>query len=140
MLSAPMVVSFDLSTLNSPKQNQTKDLLLNKEIIAVDQDPDVVMASKVYTEGRNPLGADVWIKPLHDGTWAVALVNCDPEKWHNISVDLSGSTSGDFYAGPTTSHTASVRDLAAHAELGKFTSMFSVAVPPMDGRLFKFTF
>eukprot|EP01051_Picozoa_sp_SAG22_P002673 SAG22_NODE_122_length_18920_cov_23.494076_3_plen_128_part_00 len=41
MLSAPMVVSFDLSTLNSPKQAEAKALILNKEIIAVDQDPDV---------------------------------------------------------------------------------------------------
>jgi hypothetical protein len=35
MLSAPMIVSFDLATLNSTKQAFAKDLFLNNEIIAV---------------------------------------------------------------------------------------------------------
>ena len=127
-------------TCNSHQQHNhtTTQQITNKEIIAIDQDPDVVMASRVYTDGRNPWGTDLWIKPLADGNWAVALINKDTVA-HNMVVKLSGDDRGDFFSGPAGS-TAAVRDLHAAKDLGNHTGIFNVSVPPMDGRMFKFSF
>jgi hypothetical protein len=37
VLASPMIVSFDLSTLNSPKQAFAKSILMNEEMIAINQ-------------------------------------------------------------------------------------------------------
>ena len=96
------------------------------------------LLSQVYTDGRNPWGTDLWIKPLADGTWAVALINKDTVA-HNMVVKLSGNTGGDFYSGPT-GETAAIRDLYARKDLGHFSGTFNVSVPPMDGKMYKFSF
>ena len=77
--------------------------------MAINQDKDAVMASKIYTNGRNSWMTDVWIKPLSDGSFAVALINKDPERAQPIVLSLSGDTDGDFYSGAASS-TAQVRD------------------------------
>ena len=105
----PVTCLHSLSTLSSPKQAFAKDLIMNKEIVAINQDKDAVMASKVYTNGRNSWMTDVWIKPLSDGSFAVALINKDPERAQPIVLSLSGDTDGDFYSGAASS-TAQVRD------------------------------
>ena len=105
-----------LSTLSSPKQAFAKDLIMNKEIVAINQDKDAVMASKVYTNGRNSWMTDVWIKPLSDGSFAVALINKDPERAQPIVLKLSGDTDGDFYSGAASS-TAQVRDVGRRVEV-----------------------
>ena len=128
-----------LSTLSSPKQAFAKDLIMNKEIVAINQDKDAVMASKVYTNGRNSWMTDVWIKPLSDGSFAVALINKDPERAQPIVLKLSGDTDGDFYSGAASS-TAQVRDVGRRVELGNHTDVFNATVPPMDGMLLRMTF
>ena len=77
MLSAPLVVCCDLSTLHLPHQANARALLTNAEIIAIDQDPDVIMATRINAGGQNAWGTDVWIKPLHNGDFAVAFINKD---------------------------------------------------------------
>ncbi len=64
-------------SLHLPHQANAKALLTNTEIIAIDQDADAVMASKINTNGRNPWATDLWIKPLSDGDFVVAFVNKD---------------------------------------------------------------
>jgi alpha-galactosidase len=100
---------------------------------SIQQDRDAIMASKVR-EGA----ADLWIKPLSDGTWAVALIN-KGGKNESVSISLSGDTDGDFYSGPNTT-TASVRDVFERRELGNISGHFTAVVPPMDGKLFRFAF
>ena len=39
--------------------------------------------------------AQVWIKPLSDGTFAVALINKDEATSHNMVLKLSGNTDGE---------------------------------------------
>lgn len=78
----------------------------------------------------------MWVKPLSDGTFAVALVNKDAASAHDMVLKLSGDTdgaevdsapvvewkfltvaiaAGDFFSGPTDSNMASVRDIYAYA-------------------------
>ncbi|MHB1468619.1 MAG: glycoside hydrolase family 27 protein [Solirubrobacteraceae bacterium] len=67
ILAAPLMVSANLEGL-SQKSLQT---LTNKEVIAVDQDPGGVQGTLVSASGE----AQVWSRPLSDGSFAVALFN-----------------------------------------------------------------
>ena len=49
----------------------TRDILTNREVIAVDQDPLGVQGRRVRRDG----GREVWVKPLADGSRAVLLFN-----------------------------------------------------------------
>jgi hypothetical protein len=85
------------------------------------------MGSKIYTKGRNSWMTDVWIKPLADGSFAVALINKDGTEAHSVSLRLSGDWDGDFYSGPT-SGSAAVRDVGASKDLGDFHGTFNTTV------------
>ncbi|GAB7067248.1 glycoside hydrolase family 27 protein [Mycobacterium hodleri] len=65
MLGAPLLAGNDLRTM-SPV---TREILTNREVIAVDQDPMMAKARQVGRDGR------VWAKRLADSTVAVALFN-----------------------------------------------------------------
>ena len=67
MLAAPLMVSVDLSTIG-PASLATID---NPNVIAIDQDPAGVQGQLIAQDGY----AEVWDKPLSDGSRAVALLN-----------------------------------------------------------------
>jgi len=67
MWSAPLVAGNDVSNMTA----DTKEILLNKEVIAIDQDPLGQQARRVRKIG----GREVWSKQLSDGGRAVALIN-----------------------------------------------------------------
>ncbi len=64
ILAAPLLAGNDLSKMDEP----TRAILMNREVIAVDQDKKGVQGSR-----SGPL--QVWVKPLADGSKAVALFN-----------------------------------------------------------------
>tara|TARA_B110000208_G_C11759620_1_gene426400 strand:- start:16 stop:1371 length:1356 start_codon:yes stop_codon:yes gene_type:complete len=138
MFSSPLVLSFDLASGSVPS------LLLNKEIIAIDQDPDVVSASLIAnTGGRNPWGTDLYIKPLSTGEFAVALINKNQQSV-TMHVDMTSQPHGlfsPFTGGPDPGCSrASVRDVVARTELGSFEGSFNATVAAKDARLFRFKF
>ena len=67
MLAAPLIAGNDVTAMTE----QTKSILLNKEVIAVDQDPLGKQGERAYADG--PL--EVWARPLEGGAMAVALFN-----------------------------------------------------------------
>lgn len=67
MLAAPLIAGNDLRNMD----RETRSILLNREVIAVDQDPLGKEGDRVDAEG--PL--EVWTKPLKGGDIAVALFN-----------------------------------------------------------------
>jgi alpha-galactosidase len=67
MLAAPLLAGNDLRTA-SPS---TRAILLNKDVIAIDQDPEGKAASRVGKHGN----VEVWTRPLHGGDTAVAFFN-----------------------------------------------------------------
>jgi alpha-galactosidase len=67
MLAAPLMVSDDLTRISSA----SLEAIRNSEVIAVDQDPAGVQGTLVATSGAG----QVWVKPLSDGSRAVALLN-----------------------------------------------------------------
>ena len=67
MLAAPLMISGDLVSLSSASQTT----VTNSEAIAIDQDPAGLQARLLSASGSG----QVWVKPLSNGTRAVALLN-----------------------------------------------------------------
>ncbi len=72
MLAAPLIAGNDLLHMTET----TRKILTNKEVIAVDQDPAGIEGYKISDSGDQ----EVWVKPLHDGSFAVLLLNRGPSK------------------------------------------------------------
>jgi alpha-galactosidase len=67
MFSAPLMIGCDISTMSE----ETKAILLNKDIIAVNQDPLGKQAFRVMRKD----GLEAWKKPLSGGRIAIAFLN-----------------------------------------------------------------
>ncbi len=67
MLAAPLLAGNDLSKMTP----ETRDILMNKDVIAIDQDTLGKQGDRVTATGP----FEVWARPLHDGSQAVALFN-----------------------------------------------------------------
>lgn len=65
MLAAPLLAGNDVRSMSA----QTRAILTNRDVIAVDQDPLVVQGHPLPDDRR------VWVKPLADSSVAVALTN-----------------------------------------------------------------
>jgi alpha-galactosidase len=96
----------------------TRQILLNKEVIAVDQDPLGMQGKQVKREGE----AEVWSKPLAGGGRAVVLLNRGKTE-RPISVSWSA-------IGLENDPRATVRDLWQHKDLGSYAGTFNAAVAP----------
>lgn len=112
IMAAPLIAGNDVRAM-SPA---TRDILTNREVIAVDQDSLGIQGTLVSE--RNP-ELQVWMKPLKDGGRAVVLLNRSA-----LQSVISASWWRLRIAGP-----ARVRDLWNHADLGTFTDRFSATVP-----------
>ena len=99
--------------------------IMNKEVIAIDQDPLGIQGdvAKGYNQGK----LQVWVKKLEDGSIAVALLNRDSTAqqitahWSDVGI------SGEWR----------VRDLWEHADRGKFTQGYTAEVPAHGAALVK---
>jgi len=132
VLAAPMILSFNLTTMDA----FTSNLLLNPELLEVNGDKDCVMATLV----RDFYSEEIWIKPLHDGSFAVVFVNKDPFSDRQITLNLGhpdgSSTDEDFYpAGPFKS--VQIRNLYTRQDEGKFSGLFSRKITAMDAAIYR---
>jgi len=114
LLAAPLMAGNDLRAMKPG----TRDILTNREVIAVDQDPLGKQAGKVRDDGD----LEVWARPLADGSRAVILLNRG-EKEAPVAVSW-------VELGYTKTIEAKVRDLWKHQDLGAFKGGFSAQVPP----------
>ena len=111
ILAAPLLAGNDIRDMKPA----IAEILMNKEVIAVDQDKLGKQGVRVAKTGD----LEVWSKELSDGGRAVGLFNRGAEsakvaaKWTDLGV--TGSKS--------------VRDLWKHADLGKMSGEFSATVP-----------
>ena len=113
LLVAPLIAGNDLRDMRP----EIHDILTNKEVIAIDQDPMGREGERVSKHGD----LEVWSKQLQDGGRAVILLNRGSGE-HEITArweDLG-------YPGHIS---ASVRDLWQHKNMGKFTEKFFASVP-----------
>ncbi|MGB2901604.1 MAG: glycoside hydrolase family 27 protein [Candidatus Acidiferrum sp.] len=111
ILAAPLLAGNDLRSM-SP---ETKELLMNSEILAVDQDAKGAQGRRVWQEG--PL--EIWVKPLADGSQAVGLFNRS-ESATKMTLDFKS------IGAPAS---AKLRDLLDHKDLGTIQNSYSADVP-----------
>ncbi len=113
VLAAPLMAGNDLKNM-SP---EIKDILTNKEVIAIDQDPLGMQGRRVRKDGDS----EVWAKQMKDGSRAVVLFN-------RGASDAEISVSWEDLGYPAHL-SAAVRDLWAKKDLGKSTASFAAKVP-----------
>jgi alpha-galactosidase len=97
----------------------TRDILLNAEVIAIDQDSSGIQGTRVRKEGPEGATLELWKKPLAKGV-AVGLFNRGPE---NAPMTVNWSEVGVTSANPK------VRDLWAHRDIANAGADYSVNVP-----------
>ncbi|HZQ53901.1 MAG TPA: glycoside hydrolase family 27 protein [Bryobacteraceae bacterium] len=121
LLAAPLLAGNDQR--NAPPD--ILEILTNKEVIAVDQDPLGKEANRVAKNGD----LEVWARPLKGGDYAAGLFNRGAStakvtaRWSDIGI--SGK--------------ARVRDLWAHADRGEMSDEFSAEVPSHGVVMIKLT-
>jgi alpha-galactosidase len=114
LFAAPLMAGNDVQAMNP----EIRDILMNREVIAVDQDSLGIQGRKVSDSSAR----QVWVKPLADGSRAVILFNRGSEEgpiavaWEDIGLYPKSK--------------ARVRDLWRKADIGAFTGRFEAKVEP----------
>jgi alpha-galactosidase len=110
ILAAPLIAGNDLTAMTP----ETKSILMNREVIAVDQDPLGKQGDRAYATG--PL--EVWSKPLEGGAMAVALFN-----------RTSAPTTMTLRLSDVGWHgQAGARDLWSHSDIGVLKGDYTATV------------
>jgi len=100
IMAAPLLIGTDLRTIKP----DALQILLNKDVIAVDQDPLGIQGKQV----RDADGIHVIVKPLKDGSRAVAVFNeTDTPREVSVAATEIGLKTGGSY---------NVRDLWTHTQ------------------------
>jgi alpha-galactosidase len=112
LMAAPLMAGNDLRSMTP----EIRDILTNKEVIAIDQDSLGRQGRRVAKDGH----LEVWAKQLKNGDRAVILLN--------RSSSAQQITANWEQLGYPEHLSASVRDLWTHRDLGKSTGKFSAQV------------
>ncbi|MEO6829280.1 MAG: glycoside hydrolase family 27 protein [Acidobacteriaceae bacterium] len=111
MLAAPLLAGNDLSKMD----DTTKSILMNKDVIAIDQDRLGIQGDRVSATGP----FEIWMKPLQGRAKAVALFNRGAYPYP-MTVQLKNVGFGS---------SAHVRDLWSHKDLGTLQDSYTAVVP-----------
>lgn len=123
IIAAPLMAGNDSRDMSE----DTKEILMNKEIIAVDQDT----LGKVGVKVRDDGDLEVWVKQLSDGSRAVVLFNRG-QTAETISVSWNEMGYPSYLK-------ATVRNLWKHEDIGKLKEKYSVEVPSHDAVMVRVT-
>ena len=121
MACSPLMIGCDVRNMD----DETRSLLTNRGVLAINQDPLGVPARRVKQMGN---GCEIWKKPLSDGSLAVALINRG-----NAGRDVS-VTAKDIGMLDAPKH---VRDLWANADKAEFGWDMTHRVEPHQTVLLK---
>jgi alpha-galactosidase len=111
ILAAPLIAGNNLAAMDA----ETRDLLTNPEIIAIDQDTLGIQGHRIKQEG--PI--EVWAKPLKDGSTAIGMFN---RGWGAMSVTVDFREIG-------LGNSVNLRDIWARKDLGSLREKYTAAVP-----------
>ncbi|WP_445167583.1 glycoside hydrolase family 27 protein [Mycolicibacterium sp. Dal123E01] len=112
MLAAPLLAGNDIRSM-SP---QTRDILTNRDIIAVDQDGLAIQGHRLAGDRR------VMVKPLADGAVAVAMVNSD-----GLPASITTTATA---VGLSPAACYRVRDLWTHTDSTTSGALAAESIPP----------
>jgi len=114
MLAAPLIAGNNLTEMKP----EIAAILMNKGVIAIDQDPIGRQGDRLYAEGP----VEIWGKPLKGGEQALAIFNFGESQTQLRGIDLHLKEFG-FHG------TASARDVWAGKDLGKIKDDQAFTVP-----------
>lgn len=112
LMAAPLMAGNDLRSMTA----ETRAILMNKEAIAIDQDPLGIQGFKHAEDG----GVHTWLKPLANGKWAVCFLNRGS---HDVTLHVDWTTFNvtDALSNQslqTKETTYTIRDIWQHKDLG----------------------
>lgn len=123
MFSAPLMIGCDVRSMS----DTTKTILLNKDVIAIDQDTLGKQAFRVYSKN----GLEVWQKHLSGDRKALAVFNRNEEQktlrvsWKDIELD--SAVNYDLY------------DVWKHATTATSVNQLSVSLKPHESQVYVLT-
>jgi len=113
MMAAPLFAGNDITAMDA----RVREILLNQEVIAIDQDRLGIQGHRVRQEENR----EVWSKPLADGSRALVLFNRGPQP-----VEIAANWTELGYPMKLS---AQVRNVWTHKPLGRKAGAFSATVP-----------
>ena len=120
ILAAPLMAGNDVRNMS----NEIHDILANKEVIAMDQDP---LGKQGYQFMTQP-GKQIWAKELSNGEWGVCFLNTGD---NNMTIRVNWNHLS-FLTG-----TYQIRDLWQKKNLGTTEKKFEALIAPHDVILLK---
>jgi alpha-galactosidase len=111
MLSAPLIAGNNLTQMT----RDTAGILMNKDVIAIDQDSLGKQGDRVYAEGP----VEIWEKQLSGGRKAVAIFN-----FSDTATEMGMHLKELGLSGPVTAH-----DVWGAKDLGKIGDGWKASVP-----------
>lgn len=101
LLSSPLLMCCDVRDMDP----DTKRILRNDEVLAINQDPLGIQATRIFKDGV----IEIFAKKLDDGGYAVGILNRDDEKSRKVYLNFEMLKMRE----------ADVRDVWNHKDLGK---------------------
>ncbi len=133
MLAAPLIAGNDLRKMTK----ETREILTNKEVIAVDQDALGIQGFPATSEDD----LELWAKPLANGDWAFCFLNRGKEI-KNVNFDWKENFIKDDFSNnqfDAKKTTYKVRDLWMKKDSGTTDAALRVSVPSHDVLMFRLT-
>ena len=124
LLAAPLIAGNDLRSMT----DETKSILMNREVIAIDQDPNYKPVASVSSNN----GLEVLMRPLSDGSVVVGLFNRTETP---AEMSFPRSSLPASFAGKKLE----LRDLWKHEPTTMKGDSFTATVPTHGVVLVKFT-
>lgn len=126
MMAAPLILGNDLRNMSA----DTKALLLNKELIAIDQDKLGIQGLRY--KKTNDL--EFWLKPLYNGDWAFCILNREltPQMYtiHWEDFDMTDNLSKRSTQLKTKRY--NIKNLLSNKVEGHNTKEKTVVIPAQD--------
>jgi alpha-galactosidase len=114
MMASPLIAGNDIAHMDE----STRSILLNKDVIAIDQDALGVQGHRVWKQGDR----EVWVKPLAGGARAVLLFNRGAQP---APIQATAE-----HLGYPARFQAKVRDLWSHKALSRWSGTIEATVEP----------
>ena len=132
MMAAPLMAGNDLADMS----DETKEILMNSELIAIDQDPMGKQASCYRDNGDY----EIWGKALENDEKVICLLNrSDEEKEVQVNFTYLLKTSDNYwYTYPYKMQDYKVHDLWEHNELKTDKNIIMVKMPPHSVKVYRF--
>jgi alpha-galactosidase len=130
MLAAPLIMGTDVPGMTA----ETRAILTNRRVIAIDQDPLGIPAMRWFAYPDY----EIWAKPLANDRWAIALLNRSDET-QSIAVDWArGELKDDMHQrNPEfATRTYAIANAWTGAAEGNTASPFERRVGPRDTLIF----